>query len=208
MDERDAIRRSYDALAETYAAGRSADDRDVEILATFLDGLAADARVLDAGCGQGMPVLRQIQTSAIGYGLDFSRAQLELAAEHVPDAPLLQGDVTHLPLGDDVIDAIVAYHTLIHVLAGEQEAVIAEFSRVLRPGGRLLLTEGPAAWSGTNPDWLDTGVEMRWDIAGVKTTRTQLEQAGFTIDNEWDVDEEEHWIFLSAQLDIEADTVG
>ena len=201
MTERDAIRQAYDELAETYAAGRSETGRDMDILAEFLDTLPAGARILDAGCGQGTPVLRRLHATATGYGLDFSREQLRLAGKAVPDAPLLQGDITQLPFDGGVVDAVVAYHTLIHVPAADQKTAIREFSRVLRPGGRLLVSDGPTEWAGTNPDWLDTGVEMRWSIAGADATRRHLQEAGFTVFDEWDVAEDEHWVFLAAQLD-------
>ena len=201
MDERNAIQRAYDNLAETYAAGRSETGRDMDILAEFLAMLQAESRVLDVGCGQGIPVLREVTATTTGYGLDFSREQLQLAAENLSDVPLLQADVTHLPFDDGVVDAIVTYHTLIHVPVEDQETAIAEFSRVLRPSGRILLSEGPTEWSGADPNWLDTGVEMRWHIAGADKTRTQLQDAGFTITDEWVVDEDEHWVFLAAELD-------
>jgi ubiquinone/menaquinone biosynthesis C-methylase UbiE len=209
MDERNAIRRAYDDLAETYATGRSETGRDMDILAEFLGTLPAESRILDVGCGQGIPVLREViattttttTTYGHGLGLDFSREQLQLAAENLSDAPLLQADITQLPFDDGVVDAIVAYHTLIHLPLDDQETAIAHFSRVLRSGGQLLLSEGPTEWSGTNPNWLDTGVEMRWHIAGGKQTRTQLQDAGFTITDEWVVDEDEHWMFLAAELE-------
>jgi len=67
------------------------------------------------------------------------------------------------------------------------------------------LIEGIGEWSGTNPDWLDTGVEMQWHIAGAKATRAQLVDAGFTITDEWTVSEtldgDEEWVFLAGRLD-------
>ena len=47
---------------------------------------------------------------------------------------------------------------------------------------------------------LDTGVEMRWHIAGANNTRTQLQVACFTLTEEWVVDEDKHWMFLTAEL--------
>lgn len=201
MDERDDIRHAYDELAETYATERSDGGREMDILAEFLGPLSPNVRILDAGCGQGRPVLRRITASATGIGLDFSRQQLRLAAGNVPETPLIQADIAHLPLADDAVDAITAFHTLIHLPMADQEAAIAEFARILRPGGRLLVSDGPAEWRGANPDWLDTGVEMRWHIAGAETTRGQLRNVGFTITAEWEVTEDEQWVFVAAERD-------
>lgn len=190
MSDRDAVRRAYDDLAETYACRRSRDGRGMDVLETFLDSLPEAGRILDAGCGQGAPVLARLCEAATAVGLDFSREQLRLAAENAPGGLLVQGDMTGLPFGDDAFDAVTAYHSLIHVPFEDHRTVLDEFARVLRPGGRVLLTEGATEWSGQNPDWLDSGVEMRWDIAGAETTREQLEAAGFVVVDEWTVADE------------------
>jgi ubiquinone/menaquinone biosynthesis C-methylase UbiE len=213
MSDRDAVRRAYDEMAETYAAERSEDGRGMEILADFLDSLSDEPCVLDAGCGQGTPVLRRLAAAtdtdaANPVGLDFSAGQLRLASENVPDAPLVRGDMTALPFRDDAFDAVTAFHSLIHVPFGDHRTVLDEFARVLRPGGRVLLTEGCEEWSGENPDWLDSGVEMQWDIAGAAATKEQLTDAGFAVVGEWEVvdtlnDEGEEVLkpFFAAQLE-------
>jgi ubiquinone/menaquinone biosynthesis C-methylase UbiE len=206
MVDKDAVRRSYDDLAETYAAERAEDGRGIHILGQFLSSLPKAAHVLDAGCGQGTPVLRQLSELATAVGMDFSRTQLGLATENAPRASLIQGDMTNLPVKSSLIDAITAYHSLIHIPIEEHQLVIDEFARILRPGGRLLLSEGPDEWNGSNPNWLGSGTEMQWYIAGAEATREHLRAAGFTIVNEWGTDDtstedDEHWVFFSAQLD-------
>jgi len=79
-----------------------------------------------------------------------------------------------LPFRNGSFDAVTAYHSLIHVPREQHQEAVDEFARVLADGGRLLCSEGPDEWSGTNPDWLDTGVEMQWHIAGVEATRDHL----------------------------------
>ena len=206
MVDKGDVRRNYDDLAETYARERSEAGYGKEILDQFLRPLPKSARVLDAGCGQGTPVLHQLSASATATGLDFSRTQLELATENAPRASLIQGDMTNLPVRNGVFDAITAYHSLIHIPLEEHQAVIDEFARVLRPDGRLLLSEGSDEWSGSNPDWLGSGVEMQWNIAGAKATREHLRNAGFTIVDEWGATDtfagdEEQWVFFFTRLD-------
>lgn len=203
VDER-TVRRGYDDIAEIYAAERSQDGTGTDILTEFLDSLTEPERILDAGCGQGTPVLRRVCTRASAIGVDFSREQLVLAAESVPAASHIQGDMTRLPVRDETFDAITAFHSLIHIPDEKHQSVIDEFARVLRPGGRVLLTEGQEEWCGRNPDWLHSGTEMQWNIAGAAATRNHLRNAGFTIRNEWgdtDGTDDEHWVFFSAQLD-------
>lgn len=207
MVEKDAVRRGYDELAETYAADRVQDGRGRDVLERFRASLPATARVLDAGCGQGTPVLRELSAAAAAVGLDISRAQLELASENVPAASLAQGDIAALPFRDGAFDAVTAYHSLIHVPREQHQAVVDEFARVLDDGGRLLLSEGPEEWDGSNPDWLGTGVEMQWHIAGAEATRDHLQTAGFAVERESAVDdslaegEDARWTFFAARLE-------
>jgi len=209
MVDKRTVRRGYDTLADAYAAERDDDGPEMALLEELLDELSASARVLDAGCGNGEPVLRAVATEAEPVGVDVAREQLRRTAANVPSAAVAQGDMAALPLRDDSVDAIVAFWSLIHVPFAEHAAVAAEFARVTRPGGRALVCEGTDPWDGTNPDWLDGGAPMEWNMAGAETTREQLRDAGFTVEAargvpdslDDDPDETAPWTFLLARLD-------
>lgn len=210
--DRTTVRRAYDELGAAYAAERSGGDGDaageeataeLARLDRFLDGLPDDARLLDAGCGPGTPILRHASTATSTVGLDASREQLRLAAGNAPGAALVQGDLKRLPLCAGTVDAVVCSHALIHVPLADHRTVLDEFARILRLGGRLLVTEGPDEWRGSNPDWLGTGVEMSWAIAGADATRDGLRAAGFRIEVEsagGADDGDEEWVYFSAEL--------
>jgi ubiquinone/menaquinone biosynthesis C-methylase UbiE len=205
-DDRERVRRGYDALADTYAARQSADERTVRILGDVFESLAAADRVLDAGCGHGEPVLRRADAVATAVGLDLSRRQLQIAAETVPTAPLVHGDMTSLPFRDSLFDAVVAHRSVIHVPLSDHRAVFEEFARVLGPGGKLLLSEAPEERERTTDDWLDSGAEMRWEMAGADATREGLRAVGFSVFEEWPApdpvaDEPPRPPFFAARLD-------
>ena len=185
MDEKTVVRRGYDDLGATWSE-KSADEAG-QALDAVLGALPGDARVLDAGCGDGVPVLDRLAEESEAVGLDLSGELLALAGERVPAAALAQGDMAALPFADGVFDAVVAFYSLIHVPRAEHLATIEEFARVLSPGGTLLVTEGAEEWTGTNPDWLDADVTMHWEMAGPEATRDQLRDAGFSIRREWGV---------------------
>jgi len=205
MVDRDAVRDGYNALAERYAAQRSLDGGEQAILDQFCRPLPLSARVLDAGCGQGEPVLQRLAAEWTAIGIDISQNQIALASEAVPAATLAQAEMSLLPFAAETFDAITAFHSLIHVPLVDHQQVIDEFARLLRPGGRLLVSEGLEEWRGSNPDWLDTGVEMQWEIAGIEQTRKQLRQAGFQVVDQSTAgdelaDNESQWIYLTAKL--------
>jgi len=195
MDERRAVQSAYDEMADAYAeraggdsASDSAEGYSVpEPVERFRAELGPEDRLLDAGCGQGEGL---VAVDASAVGLDFSREQLERARERtagIANAELLQGDMTALPHRENAFDAVAAIYSLIHVPLEDHRTVIEEFARVLRPGGTLLVTEGSEEWVGSNPDWLDSGTEMRWSIAGEAATREELGAAGFEVRGVWDV---------------------
>lgn len=180
-DQRDAVRRGYDDLAEAYLDQRSPEADGTELLEDFTKRLPANGRVLDAGCGAGDPIAAALNTDFEVVGLDISRRQLQLACENVPEARLLQGDLTTLPFAEEVFDGIVAFHSVIHVPTDHHAAVYEEFGRVVRLGGHVLVTVGTGAWEGTNPDWLDAGAEMRWSFPDLEVSLGHLDDAGFEV---------------------------
>lgn len=97
------------------------------------------ARLLDVGCGTGQ-LLARVRRELPGIGVlgcDFSRGMLHEARAREPTAWWVQGDAGHLPFRSGSVDAVVsteAYHWF-----PDQRRALAEFRRVLRPGGRLLL---------------------------------------------------------------------
>jgi ubiquinone/menaquinone biosynthesis C-methylase UbiE len=186
VDHRRTVRDAYDEMADDYA-DRPEATSTAEPVARFLDGLAPDDRLLSAGCGGGDAPLAAAGTA--GVGLDFSRAQLGHAAENVPDAALVQGDLTALPFADGAFDAVSALYSLIHVPVDDHETALGEFARVLRPGGTLLVTEGGVEWSGSNDDWLDSGTEMHWSMAGPEATGEHVAAAGFDVRGVWSVND-------------------
>jgi ubiquinone/menaquinone biosynthesis C-methylase UbiE len=174
--DRTEIRRAWDAVAETYARSRDPTGSDADLLRTLCEDLAPDATVLDVGCGDGARTLANLPADSIG--LDVSRRGLELAAETVPDARLLQAEMREIPLRADSVDAVTAYHAVFHVPRGEHSAVYREFVRVLQPGGRLLMTLPSGRFETVREGWM--GGRMFFSAPGRDATLSQLQDAGFT----------------------------
>lgn len=180
-EQQASVRASYDQLADAYAETRETPPAELELLRAVASDLEPDARILDAGCGDGSPVGEFFVDEFEVIGLDISPTQLARAAENVPDASLVQGELTALGFQADTFDAIAAFYSIIHVPLESHRTVFEEFARVLSPGGVLVFSSGSEAWSGQNPDWLDSGVEMTWSYPDSETTESLLEAAGFEV---------------------------
>ena len=131
-------------------------------------------------------------------GVDFSREQLRLAQKNAPLASFVQGDKTSLGFSAGSFDGVCAYYSIIHVPIEQHPVVMSEIARVLRSGGPLLITVGEASWTGSNPDWLDSGVEMQWSYPDIEEAHKYLSDAGFEVIEQW-IDEDDHPLIL-AQL--------
>ena len=171
----DDIRRAWDDVAETYATRRDPDGSDAALIDDLLAELPTDPAVLDVGCGDGARTLANLPAGAVG--LDFSRRGLDLAAETVPDARLVQGDMTALPVADDTVDGITAYHAVFHVPRQRHPDVYREFARVLRPGGVVLMTLPSGTFETVRRGWM--GGSMFFSAPGRQATLEQLAAAGF-----------------------------
>jgi len=174
MDRTD-VRRAWDDLSETYAERRDPGGTDAALIDDLLADCPPDPTVLDVGCGDGARTLANLPEGSVG--LDFSRRGLELAAETVPTARLLQGDMTTLPLADGSVDAITAYYAVFHVSRSAHPGVYREFARVLRPGGHLLMTLPSGRFETVRRGWM--GGEMFFSAPGRERTLQQLREAGF-----------------------------
>jgi 2-polyprenyl-3-methyl-5-hydroxy-6-metoxy-1,4-benzoquinol methylase len=103
---------------------------------TFCQG----RRVLDAGCGigYGAGLLKQAGAAEV-VAVDLSEAVIEVARQEVPDGVVCEvADVRSLPYPDDCFDVAVCFEVIEHV--DEQDRVLDQLARVLRPDGLLLIS--------------------------------------------------------------------
>ncbi len=94
------------------------------------------ARVLDIGCGTGL-ILEGIEGGAFAVGLDFSKKALSCCRRRRINN-LVCADVEHLPIADSSVDLVLALDLLEHI--EDDNALLREIVRILRPGGYLLAT--------------------------------------------------------------------
>jgi 2-polyprenyl-3-methyl-5-hydroxy-6-metoxy-1,4-benzoquinol methylase len=106
------------------------------VMATLVRGL----RVLDAASGEGYGSFLLAHAAASVTGVDVSAAAVAHARERYSRSNLAyaEGSVAHLPLPDASMDLVVSFETIEHL--SEQREMLAEFRRVLAPGGALVIS--------------------------------------------------------------------
>jgi len=102
--------------------------------------LVAGKSVIDVACGEGYGSQLLARQAARVTGFDLSELAVDHARRRYADSHLdfAVADCARLPIDDDSVDAVVSFETLEHV--EHQEQMLAEFRRVLRPRGILLIS--------------------------------------------------------------------
>ena len=124
---------SYDA-----EAGGGLFAADEPVVAECLSGRPAGT-ALDAACGTGRFAELLSRQGHQVIGVDSSPDMLAYARRRVPDGEFHLGELDRLPLPDESADVIVCALALVHVPC--LQPVLAEFTRVLRPGGDLVISD-------------------------------------------------------------------
>jgi SAM-dependent methyltransferase len=124
---------SYDA-----EAGGGLFATDEPVVAEYLGGRAAGV-ALDAACGTGRFAEFLSRCGHQVIGIDSSPDMLAYARRRVPEGEFHVGELDRLPLPDDSVDVIVCALALVHI--PHLQPVFAEFARVLRPGGDLVISD-------------------------------------------------------------------
>ncbi|WP_214412378.1 class I SAM-dependent DNA methyltransferase [Sphaerisporangium fuscum] len=177
---------AFDRIGERYDEAFPYKGGQIASAEWVLRKLRPGARVLDVGCGTGLPTARQfVDAGCHVTGIDISPVMLELADKHVPEADLRRVDVVDLDATLGRFDAVVAYFSLSMLPRGEIMSALLKLHELLVPGG-----------------WLAVGmVEMDVDDvliqvlgAPVRMTgyprcslRAVVEEAGFSVREQMDL---------------------
>ncbi|MFF1677083.1 class I SAM-dependent DNA methyltransferase [Streptomyces sp. NPDC058256] len=141
----DATRASYDTVAADYAEllrtelGNKPLDR--AMLAAFAEYVRAGGggRVADLGCGPGRVTVHLEALGLDAFGVDLSPEMVAVARRDHPHLRFEVGTMTALDIKDDSLAGALAWYSTVHTPQDELPLLFREFSRVLAPGGHLLI---------------------------------------------------------------------
>ncbi len=180
---RNLVETGYDRVAERYLATK---DPEHPLTLSALEEVARDlppgAAVLDLGCEAGVPATRWLAERGFDVtGVDLSERQLGLTRRLVPGATFLKADMTELDFDAGAFDAVVAFHSIIHVPREEHPALLQNIQRWLKGGGHLLATLTLTDFVGEDGDWEGWGAPMRWSHYDADTNVAMLRRSGLDV---------------------------
>jgi SAM-dependent methyltransferase len=206
MDERlptqATVAACWDAVADRYLELFRDELRhkpfDVEALSDFAHQLPPGATVCDAGCGPCAHTTRLLAEAGMHpVGIDISPRCIELARAEQPQLRLEVMDMAAMAFAEASFDGLLSCYALHYMHRGAIGAVLAEYARVLRADGLLLLVvkegggedygEGASNDHGKNSSqgWIDdplgSGQQVYWIDFRAEDLRAQLEASGFLV---------------------------
>jgi ubiquinone/menaquinone biosynthesis C-methylase UbiE len=171
---------AFDHIGERYDQAFPHKEGQVAAGEWLIGQLARGARVLDAGCGTGVPTARQLQEAGLSVtGIDISDVMLALARQSLPDTDFRQLDLTGIGPELGRFDAAVAFFSLLMLPRADIPAALARLRDVLVPGGLLAVGMVEADVDDVPIDFLGVPVRVtgypRDELARV------VEAAGFEV---------------------------
>ena len=155
-------RQAYNLAAQKYHDLFHNEMNEKEYDRNLLDSFAAkfnkDSIICDAGCGPSGHIGRYLFDKGINVvGVDVSEKCVELAQSNNPDVKFECADIGSMPFDDNTFNGLISYYSIINTPKIYVNKIFAEFRRVLKPDGYLLV----AVKAGTTEGYID-------DLLGIK----------------------------------------
>jgi SAM-dependent methyltransferase len=131
----------FDEIGERYDTSFLDRTGQLSCARWLIDALPVGARVLDHGCGTGLPTALQLHEAGMHVvGTDESTRMLEMARDRVPDGEFLRRDLRDLDDDLGSFDAVTCFFALLMLPRKDIPGVLAGLAGRLRPGGLLALS--------------------------------------------------------------------
>lgn len=183
----------YDEISDWYAATRSP-DAGVPDVAALAGTLAPGSKILDLGCGNGIPISQFLIRSGFDlFGIDSSQEMIARFRDNCPSAHAECAAIEGSDFFNTTFDAVVAWGVFLHLTPADQEQAVSKVSRVLSSGGKFLFTAGDQ--EGTAESRM-SGVGFRYISLGAAKYRTLLHEHGFDVLDEHS-DQWDNYVFIS-----------
>ncbi|MGI8885682.1 MAG: class I SAM-dependent methyltransferase [Gaiellaceae bacterium] len=175
------VERGYDVISDHFLEWRDqiVDGPRRKWSEALTSRLADGARILELGCGAGVPDTLLLAERFRVTGVDISGEQISRARANVPDAEFIHADFTALELEPAQFEAVAAFYSFNHTPRDLLAGLFESIRSWLVPDGLLLAAFGTSDTGSWTGDWL--GTTMFFSSFPPETTRRMLSGAGFEL---------------------------
>ena len=116
MDPKQIVSRGYDQIAQKYSLWGTRREERAKYTSLILDLLPIGAKVLELGCGAGVPTTQELQKKFLVTGVDISEKSIEIAKINVPQANFIVGDMTKMDFTSGSFAGVACFYSIVMCL--------------------------------------------------------------------------------------------
>lgn len=185
--------KEYDLIHDWYVAERNGETGVNDVHAAF-GALPQGSRILDLGCGIGLPLGRLLLDMGMAvHGIDSSPRMLASFRRNCPGATATLGRMEETDLGEALYCAAIAWGAMFHLDDAGQRAAIHSIGHALQPGGIFLFT---AAAEADSRESAMNGVAFSYWSLGREAYRAALAEAGLLLKSDYR-DPLDHYVYVA-----------
>jgi SAM-dependent methyltransferase len=178
-----SVRRSYDTVAEEYAADfrdeLAGKPLDRALLACLAEQADEGSPIADLGCGPGHIAARPAGRGVAVVGIDLSPGMIAAGRRDYPEVEFREGDFLVLPAADGEFGAAIAFYSIIHLEPGELSRAFEEIHRMLRPQGLFLVSFHVGSEVRHLGEWWGHAVDVDFRFFEPPDIADAIERSGF-----------------------------
>ncbi len=180
-DPKKLVASGYDQVVDTYLRQFGHSTVRQRKVVELEHGLPAHARVLDLGCGAGLPVAHDLIARGFKVtGVDGSAGQIERARRNVPEGQFIQADMAAVDFPLESFEAVGAFYSITHIPRDEHAALLQRIAGWLASRGRFVGSFGATAVENWIGEWL--GTTMFFSHHDTEVTKKLIIAAGLVIE--------------------------
>lgn len=181
-------RQAYNVAAGRYhdLFGNELEEKEYDrrLLDAFSGLFEPGAVLCDAGCGPSAHIGKYLCDKGLNVtGVDISDRCIELASVNAPGIRFVREDILRMSFPGENFDGIISFYSIIHTPKTNVCDIFAEFNRILKPGGYLLVVVKQGSEEGMKSGFLGTEAGIYFTLFTEAEIKQYFEETGFAI--EW-----------------------
>ena len=171
-----------DKYHELFKDEMSQKEYDRKLLDTFSQFFTPTSIIYDVGCGPSGHIGKHLFNKGFNVtGVDISKKCIEIAKNYNKDMPFKKMDMMDLQINDKSIDGIISFYSIIHTPKHYIDKIFIEFKRVLKKGGKVLLSVKEGKKEGIEDNILNSNASIYFSYFSKQEIETFFIANGFKI---------------------------